>query len=94
MPRSFLATATGCTKLGGRDTSSWCVSGIRPRLRSAGSFWRASFACWCMARNRCGPRRARLFHPRQCCVQRVRLARFLLDRADEARRLGTRWSAS
>jgi hypothetical protein len=25
-------------------------------------------------------------------VQRVRLARFLLDRADEARRLGTRWS--
>ncbi len=26
-------------------------------------------------------------------VQRVRLARFLLDRADEARRLGTRWSA-
>jgi len=27
-------------------------------------------------------------------VQRVRLAQFLLDRADEARRLGTRWSGS
>ena len=27
-------------------------------------------------------------------MQRVRLAEFLLDRADEARRLSTRWSGS
>jgi len=27
-------------------------------------------------------------------VQRVRLAKLLLDRADEARRLGARWSTS